>query len=361
MCARSRKSLLRTAVTVSLASSAFAAGAATASADGLPVLGVDVGSKGVVALTSPIRYVTLRAGRETLVARTALEGGRVLRFTRVPGTYTIPAVAYDGSASGLSADRSTLVLIQPRLGFPRARTAFAVLDAKQLRLRKIVTLNGDFSLDALSPRGTTMFLIQYTSAADPSRYNVRAYDLRHGRLLPKPVVDPQEHQNAMRGAPITRATSPDGRWAYTLYDGAAGTPFVHALDTSKRQARCIDLPVLTGRQDLWRLHVTDTAGGTELVIGTATRTLALVDTRNFHVLVPTAPVASKLASRPDTPIWVLAVSAALAALLAASALSLHALRRLRVDRGNRGYRGGDRRVARGSASPRRGRGGVRVS
>ena len=45
----------------------------------------------------------------------------------------------------------------------------------------------------------------------------------------------------MRGQPLTRATSPDGRWAYTLYDGAGKEPFIHALDTSTRSARCIDL------------------------------------------------------------------------------------------------------------------------
>ena len=60
----------------------------------------------------------------------------------------------------------------------------------------------------------------------------------------------------MRGSPITRATSSDGRWAYTLYDGAGGTPFLHALDTSKRQARCIDLPMLAGGQDLGQLRIT---------------------------------------------------------------------------------------------------------
>jgi hypothetical protein len=82
------------------------------------VLGVDVGSEGVAPRTSPIRYVTLHAGRGTVVARTG--GGRVLGFTRLAGNFTIPAVAYDGSARGLSADAGTLVLIQPQVKFPRA-------------------------------------------------------------------------------------------------------------------------------------------------------------------------------------------------------------------------------------------------
>src|SRR3954452_14226362 len=93
---------------------------ATAAADGLPVLGIDVGSQGVTAPGSPDRYVTVNDGKTTLVAPIARNGGRVLGITRVKGTFTIPAGAYDSSASGLSADASTLVLIEPRRAFPRA-------------------------------------------------------------------------------------------------------------------------------------------------------------------------------------------------------------------------------------------------
>jgi hypothetical protein len=283
-----RKALLFKAFAWGFALVVLAAVPAAVMADGLPVLGVDVGSEGVAARTSPIRYVALRAGRETIVARTAVEGGRVLGFTRLRGNFTIPAVAYDGSASGLSADGSTLVLIQPRLTFPRARTALAFLDAKRLRLRKLVTLHGDFSFDAISPQGRTLFLIQYVSARDPTRYKVRAYDLRSERLVAHPIVDPHE-QDAMRGSPITRATSADGRWAYTLYDGAGGTPFIHALDTSKRQARCIDLPMLAGRRDLWRLRITLASEQARLTVGTARQRLAFVDTRDFRASAPTTP------------------------------------------------------------------------
>jgi hypothetical protein len=35
--------------------------------------------------------------------------------------------------------------------------------------------------------------------------------------------------------------SPDGRYAYTLY-GGGDKPFVHALDTRRRSAACIDIP-----------------------------------------------------------------------------------------------------------------------
>jgi hypothetical protein len=318
-----RNALLFRALVLGSALVAAGALAATATGDGLPVLGVDVGSQGVAARTSPIRYVSLHAGRKTLVARTAVGNGRVLGFTNVPGNFTIPAVAYDGSASGLSADAGTLVLIQPRLTFPRARTSFAILDAKRLQLRKLVTLRGDYSFDAISPHGRTLFLIQYVSARDPTRYNVRAYDLRYGRLVPNPIVDPHDRKEAMRGSPITRTTSSDGRWAYTLYDGAGETPFVHALDTSRRQARCIDLPTLTGRQDLWQLRISVAPQGT-LAVGTAGQTVALIDTRDFRVTTPT-PKPTQTAGHHGGRTMLLGATA-LATILVASALSM-ALRR----------------------------------
>ena len=100
-----------------LAGAAIVAGvaASTARADGLPVLGVDVGSKGVTVPGATARYVTLWSGKKsTVVARVRRNGGRIDRSRLLQGTFTIPAVAYDGSASGLSADGSVLVLIQPR-------------------------------------------------------------------------------------------------------------------------------------------------------------------------------------------------------------------------------------------------------
>jgi hypothetical protein len=260
---------------------ALALGVPAAQADGLPVLGIDVGSQGVESASAPIRYVALPAAGRTVVARTATNGGRVFRHVDIAGNFTIPAVAYDGSASGLSADGSRLVLIQPRRAFPRARTAFAVLDARRLKLQHVVRLRGDFSFDAISARGRTMFLIHYTDVADPTKYEVRAFDLRLGRLVPKPIVDPHDAGEAMRGSPISRATSGDGRWAYTLYDGAGKTPFVHALDTKRRNARCIDLDLLAGRQDLWGLRLRIAAG--KLTIFAQRQPVADIDTTSFHI------------------------------------------------------------------------------
>ncbi len=291
---------------------------AAAEGDGLPVGGIDAGGSGVTTPGSAARYVTLPAGRATVVARVRRDGGQVLRSRVVPGAFTIPAVALDASASGLSADGRTLVLIRPRPRFPRARTTLAVLDAPRLRLRDVVRLRGDFSFDAISPDGATMYLVQYRSRRDPTRYAVRAYDLRTGRLAPGAIVDPREPDERMRGFPITRSTSPDGRWAYTLYDGAGAHPFVHALDTARGEAACIDLDALSGRDDLVSLRLALPAGGRELIVTDGAEPLAVVDRATFGVGAPRAapparpPHAAQAPGDRAAP-WAIAVVLLLAA------------------------------------------------
>jgi hypothetical protein len=284
-----------------------------AAADGLPVLGIDVGSQGVVSAGSPDRYVTVADGASTLVERISRNGGQILGLQRIAGNFTIPAVAYDASASGLSADGRTLVLIEPRKAFPRALTTFALFAAPSLRFQRKMTLRGDFSFDAISPHGRTMFLINYTAPADPTRYTVRGYDLQAGALLPKSIIDPKERSDKMRGAPITRMLSADGRWAYTLYDGAGGTPFVHALDTATSRAHCIDLPMLVGNQNLWSLRFTR-GPDAQIRIGTSSGVaLAVVDTSTFAASVPAVHSPSDL--KP----WLIAAALAALSLLVATA------------------------------------------
>ena len=272
-----------------------------------------------VVLNGQPRTVTVPANRDTLVARVNPHGGRVVASTVVGGRFTIPAVAYDGSAAGLSADGHTLVLIQPRTSFPRAQTPLMVVDAQRLRTLQVVRLHGDFSFDGISPHGSFLYLIEYTSPTDPTRYRVRAYDLATDRLLAQPVVDPREPGEKMGGSPLTRATSLDGRWAYTLYDGAGKTPFVHALDTSTRTARCIDLDALTGT-DLSRVRLHVDAAAHTLTVNSGRRAVVVIDTRSFRTSSPSEPTAFP---------WKAAVGAAAAALAAVTALFLVLVRRRR--------------------------------
>lgn len=286
-----------------------------AQADGLPVLGVDAGSTGVATPGGHDRYVTIPAGPNTILARVSQDDGRILASRLLRGTFTIPAVAYDGSAAGISGDGRTLVLITPRAIFPRAATTFAVIDTPQLAPRGRITLRGDFSFDAISPRGASLYLIQYTSALDPTRYLVRNYDLNARRLVRAPVLDPHEPGEQMRGQPLTRATGQDGRWAYTLYDGAGKTPFIHALDTRKGTARCIDLDALAGTSlSNLRLKLDESRNVVEVI--RANKPVLTVDRSDFVVTTP----ATDSSAFPRLVVLVtLGVLAAIGAALALSA------------------------------------------
>jgi DNA-binding beta-propeller fold protein YncE len=273
----------RLAVTLAVAATALLP--ATARGDGLPLPVDDAGPTGVVSPDGSARFVTLPAGRSTVVAKVDTSTGAILASKRVPGHFTIPVVALDSTPGGISHDGVRLALIKPRAGFPRADTTLAFLYTRALHAAPYVfKLRGDFSFDALSPDGRTAYLVQYVNPNDPTKYRVRALDTVTGKLAPRPIVDPHERPDEMNGYPATRTTSPDGRWAYTLYDGAEGTPFVHALDTKAGRARCIDLPDLG--QDVYSLHLR--ASGGTLTIAGPKLDFATIDTATFHVSVPAA-------------------------------------------------------------------------
>jgi hypothetical protein len=95
----------------------------------------------------------------------------------------------------------------------------------------------------------------------------------------------------MGGSPLTRATNPDGRWAYALYDRARKTPFVHALDTSTRTACCIDLDALTGT-NLSRIRLRFDAAARTLTVNSGRRPVVVIDTRSFKRAHHPSPPAS---------------------------------------------------------------------
>lgn len=264
-----------------LAAAAALLAPATARGDGLPIGNVDVGGKGVVAGDSD-RIVALPAGRRaTLVARIEPEGGSVRRTLRLRERLTVPGVALDGTADGLAGDGRTMMLIRPRSHgeFPLRRTRLVVLDARTLKVRRRITLRGDFSFDAISPDGRRAFLVNYVDPRDARAYVVRSLDVARGRLERGAIVDAREPDEDMRGFPMARVTTRGGRWAYTLYDGY-GEPFVHALDTAGRRAFCIDLPMLAGIETAYELRLRLRRGAVDVVDGE--RVGAVIDTTAMH-------------------------------------------------------------------------------
>ena len=262
-----------------------AAWTATGAADGgggSP--GVRMGSAGVTARGGTVRYVTLPAGRGTLVETVRVRGGHVESWNFLRGSYGIPLVAYDGSAGGLAHNGRRLVLANiPTVQPTPLVTRFVVIDPRTLRVRTRLLLDGTFAFDALSPGGSIMYLIQYLGSPGSGRYAVRALNLNTRRLYSGAIVDRRERDEKMTGQAVTRAESRDGRWAYTLYSRANKGPFVHALDTSHRRAFCVDLPWIRSANWLWRVRLSVSADGKALFLRRGHKTVATVDTKTFAV------------------------------------------------------------------------------
>ena len=212
------------------------------------------GGRGVLGPGGGVHYVAVGSGSKTVVQE--IKDGGVVRWTTIPGRWGIPSIAYDGSTGGVSRDGWTLVLAPTQGGYPlRKRSSFELVSTVTFRVMGRVSLKGDYSFDALSPDGSKLYLIQHVSKRDLNRYVVRAYDLDLNRLLPGRIADRTQRGWVMAGWPLTRATSADGRWVYTLYARPDGYPFVHALDAVRGVAHCIGIPWHGKMEAIWRLRM----------------------------------------------------------------------------------------------------------
>jgi hypothetical protein len=274
--------MLRLALAVSLVSLAFA-GAAHAAG---PSPGILQGGGGVTAPGQPLRFVTLSGPGLTTLVSIERAGGTVVRSRTLGGDWGVPAVAFDGTAGGLSRDGRLLVLadwLPPQNGALRATSDFQLVNTATLRTLGRISLPGDFAFDALSPDSRTLFLIEHVPGEDTARYRVRAYDLAADRLLPQVIADKRQQGWVMRGYPFKRIASADGRWIYTLYGQPGGYPFVHALDAVNRSAVCIGIPWQGNQDPLGRAQLRLVGG--KLMITAGGRQFA-IDTRTFELSVP---------------------------------------------------------------------------
>jgi hypothetical protein len=124
------------------------------------------------------------------------------------------------------------------------------------------------------------------------------------------VVDPDEPDEAMKGIPVTRIADAEGRWAYTLYDNGRHS-FVHALDTSRRTAVCIDLDV----RSAWGAHLELRADRLDVI--RHSRVLATIDTRT-HTPIEPKPAARDSEDASTSWLPLAAPTAALLLLAAAT-------------------------------------------
>jgi hypothetical protein len=257
---------------------ALCAGAGTALAVG-PWPGL---ADGVSA--GPLLYKTTRAGGVTTLS--VLRDGNVVRSVRIDGAYGVPAVTSVGEPGGLSPDGKLLVLVPPpQYDGLRAESRFVVVSTATLATVATPTLRGEFGFDAFSPNGRYLYVIQHISRRDLVRYVVRAFDLRTNRLLPGAIVDKRSPNEAMRGYPVSRATSPGGTWVYTLYTRNPGSSlnFVHALNAAGRYAFCIDLPSWPSGRQIWDATLA-LSGRILYVRGKDGSTIARIDTRTLKAV-----------------------------------------------------------------------------
>jgi hypothetical protein len=200
---------------------------------------VNVGSDGNDATVTRILITEARTERTELV-RT------------VPGAWKEPTPVPGGSPEGISWDGSRVVL----QGIDDPGIFIAVSTNSPAAQPLVIRPDGRFTYDALSTDGDTLFLTQYADPAGKQTYQIRAVDLKTGRLLEQPVVDKSDGGSSMAGEAAARATQSD--FAYTVYAGGT-RPFIHALSTGDGiYSLCIDLPIeanAASAQDPWSIAV----------------------------------------------------------------------------------------------------------
>lgn len=194
------------------------------------------------AVDKPLRVIDLATGRtawrlppgivqgDTLVHQ---DGRLVTWFDAATGLRTGDAIVGGHAPFALvgvsqRATRAVLARTQTRW------TTFAIV-TRGGGLRTVALRGNRWSFDALS--GQFLYLIRTLRLG----YEVRLYDLAAGRLEPQPLKDP--HDGALiDGVPFARASSPNGRYLFTLYLGGGGGAMIHELDLAAGRAHCIDLP-----------------------------------------------------------------------------------------------------------------------
>jgi hypothetical protein len=249
-------------------------------------------------LTNASKRVALPAGMLSADgSRFAFVRGRTLNFYSVPGR----AVSFDAPV----ALHSTVEAVSPEARYVVVRTGAQVRVIDGLRggvLRK-VTLRRGFTVDAISPEGRWLYLIQHKNG---QQYAVRRLDLRTGVLRPGALVQKGE-QEQMAGTPAGAIQSWDGNWQFTLYvNPAHKSAFVHALSLNQSYTVCIDLPGTGTPAELRTYSLAMSPMGHLFAANPALGVVADISIKTFKPVVTRFPAASaastaSAATAPDGP------------------------------------------------------------
>ena len=141
--------------------------------------------------------------------------------------------------SAVSANGRSVALVE----YHRTPTMLAVAGR---RGRSVLSLRGNYQVEALSPDGRRVYLVHWRRTG----YTLENVDLATRKRRPTKLAEPGER---MEGVAIAAVGTRDGRWLHTLYVKPDGESFVHALDLAAGVGHCIDLPL---RGDLVTLGAT---------------------------------------------------------------------------------------------------------
>jgi hypothetical protein len=205
-------------------------------------LSASYGGRAITGPDGKFGYIAVPARHDSVVQ--VFHDGLWVRWRTIDGAYGVPQAAFDGTKTGLSRDGRTLVLGEIPDTYPVRRTRLLVLAAPSLKIKQRITLKGWYCVDGISPNGETIYLVHYTRpTTNPSAYEVVAYAPGDGSS--RVIMDPDEPGEEMEGTPLSRVTSADGNFEFTLVDDPE-EPFIHRLDVAAGTAECIDLPQLKG-------------------------------------------------------------------------------------------------------------------
>jgi outer membrane protein assembly factor BamB len=192
----------------------------------------------------------------------------------------VKVVSEDGDLVALGPVR------EPSYRDGRAETKL-VIATRGVEEPRSILLEGNYEPEAFSTDGTSLFVIKYMPARNPSRYQVRRLDIATGNV--QGVYTPDAHlQRAMGGTARIQVGSPDGRRLYTLYtlkSGGTRYAFIHVLSLDGLWAHCIDLPVeFAASADSATAMAVAPDGRRLYVTNGATGALAEIDTGTLKVL-----------------------------------------------------------------------------
>ena len=215
--------------------------------------------------------------------------------------YEVPVVSFTGQPGGFSPNARWLALNTPTSDYSSdgAKIHFVVLDSKLQQPSRFIDLPSNFTFDAISDSGQSLYLEEHVGANGADGYRVRVYDLQSGQLTPGIVVDKVVSTDALIGTRVGTIASPDGAWQYTLYWRQGGNPFIHAIKLEERWSVCLMLPVQTsGEEDFAWSFVPSPDGHIAYAINSLKGYVASVDLASATVM-KTATLDLQHSSAPN--------------------------------------------------------------